>query len=493
MLAAMSDVSTYIKSQMSGPRLHTVLLLASGFAAYKLCILHAWNGDAMAKRPWVDFQPDCFVLLFCTWGIVTAIALLASLSRFSRMPARERPRLLRRLLNPAFALGLGGILAFLSLLRVNSPFAAIIIAASALSFGCALLHFGWLAIVMRTATFPLAGALTVGQLVTSTMFLLIKQMNAGVQAGCLVASCIVLFASTRALATKLDDEPSLTFSTVLITRSESVIANPFVAGIAVSTLGVGILWGSSSSIRDYTLWVFGALAVCLAFFATSLAQGKEARPEALVRAAFALLGIAILFTAIAPDLHAIFMGVVWVGYSILSLCLFLLGRSRIDPAGRTQVDGRLLVTALAFFDGSVATGLAVGRITSIAAPDVEAPTAVAVALLLAFIFLFGNRAFAYPRTSDKNDPAPTSSGDIGDINDAIRDQCLAFGRLHNLTEAECETLFYLAKGFTISRIAEKRIVSKNTIKSQITSIYRKVGVHSKQGLLDALERNPSHM
>ena len=130
MLAAMSDVSTYIKSQMSGPRLHTVLLLASGFAAYKLCILLAWNGDAMAKRPWVDFQPDCFVLLFCTWGIVTAIALLASLSRFSRMPARERPRLLRRLLNPAFALGLGGILAFLSLLRVNSPFPAIIIAAN---------------------------------------------------------------------------------------------------------------------------------------------------------------------------------------------------------------------------------------------------------------------------------------------------------------------------------------------------------------------------
>ena len=59
---------------------------------------------------------------------------------------------------------------------------------------------------------------------------------------------------------------------------------------------------------------------------------------------------------------------------------------------------------------------------------------------------------------------------------------------HDLTEAECDTLFYVVKGLTIKRIAGERFVSLNTIKSQMTSIYRKVGVHSKQDLLAMLER-----
>lgn len=58
----------------------------------------------------------------------------------------------------------------------------------------------------------------------------------------------------------------------------------------------------------------------------------------------------------------------------------------------------------------------------------------------------------------------------------------------DLTEAECDTLFYVVKGLTIKRIAGERFVSLNTIKSQMTSIYRKVGVHSKQDLLAMLER-----
>lgn len=468
--------------------MRVIALLAGGFASYKLCILLAWNGNALAEHPWIDLQPDCFVALFCTWGVVTAATLLITLECFSSTPACKRRRLLRGLLEPAFVLGLGGSLAFLSLLYAEFPFFTIIVAAGVFSAGCALLHFGWLVAAMRAATLPLVGALTTGQLATSTAFLLLKQTSTEVQAGFLVASCAVLFASTIALVARVDGDPFPSSGNVARTRIIPLLANPLVTGIAVSTLGVGILWGSSASIRDYTLWVFGALAVCLAFFATAFVRGREARPETLVRAAFALLGIAILLTAVAPDWHAMFMGVVWVGYSVLSLCLFLLGRSGDATAGRAHADGRLLVTALALFDGSVATGLAVGRIMNVAAPGVETPTTVAVALLLAFIFLFGGRPFARPHASGDRGPASTSSNDVGGINDAIRNQCFAFGQAHSLTEAECDTLFYLAKGFTINRIAEERIVSKNTIKSQITSIYRKADVHSKQGLLDALER-----
>ena len=110
------------------------------------------------------------------------------------------------------------------------------------------------------------------------------------------------------------------------------------------------------------------------------------------------------------------------------------------------------------------------------------PTTVAVALLLAFIFLFGTRTRARANRAEER-PA-----DIEDINEVIRVQCRTFGARHDLTEAECDTLFYVVKGLTIKRIAGERFVSLNTIKSQMTSIYRKVGVHSKQDLLAMLER-----
>lgn len=476
---------------MNRDQLHRALLLAGGFAAYKLCILLAWNGDALGEPPWDAWQPNCFVLLFFVWGITTAGTLLVALRCIRRRAPEGRLRFIKKLVAPAFALGLVGMLLFLSLLFAGLSLPALVAVACLLSVGCALMHFGWLVAVTQTPTFPLVGALVVGQLVTSLLFLVLKLAGTEVQASFLVAACAVLFATTLALVSSLDEVRIAAAFAPRIPTTPSPFANQLVAGIAVSTLGVGILWGWSSSIRDYTLWVLGAVAVCLVFFAVSFVRKQEAKPETLIRIVFAILGIAILLTAVAPERHAVFMGVVWMGYSLLSLCLFLLGRTGADR--REHADGPLLVVALALFGASASIGLAVGRVMDLAAPVIETPTAVAVALLLAFIFLFGDRAFAYAgrERNDETALTPAVPSEIDGINDAIRDQCLAFGTAQGLTEAECDTLFYLAKGFTINRIAEERVVSKNTIKSQITSIYRKVGVHSKQNLLDLLDEEPS--
>lgn len=464
---------------MNRDHLSAAVLLAAGFAAYKLCILLAWNGDALAEHPWVDLQPTCFVALFLAWGVSTAVALLVALRLVARREEGARLQLVRSLVGPSFAIALGSILLFLALLFEGSSLAALIACACAFSASCAVLHFGWLAAVARTPTLPLVGVLTVGQMAASVTFLTLKQAGTEVQAGFLVAACAVLFATTLALVTRLEVEGA-SLSSFAPPHGARSGGEPLLAGIAVSALGVCILWGSSSSIRDYTLWVFGAIAVCLAFFAVAFVRKKEARPETLVRVVFAVLGVAILLTAVAPDWHAVFMGVVWVGYSLLALCLFLLGRDSADNA--TGADGRLLTRALALFSGSIAVGLTVGRLMDVVAPAIETPTAVAVALLLAFIILFGDRAFGRTNADRPDEGRREAEA----VNDALRDACLTFAASCNLTEAEQDTLFYLAKGFTINRIAEERVVSKNTVKSQITSIYRKAGVHSKQGLLDLL-------
>ncbi len=48
----------------------------------------------------------------------------------------------------------------------------------------------------------------------------------------------------------------------------------------------------------------------------------------------------------------------------------------------------------------------------------------------------------------------------------------------NLTHAECETLEYLCSGHGTKQVADKRHVSINTVKTQMESIYQKLGVHN---------------
>lgn len=467
---------------MERAQIKSILLLMGAFAAYKLSILLAWNGDALTERPWAALQPNCFVVLFFAWGISSALALLVLLGTNKGGLSWKS---LKCLLSGAFMVGLIGVIAFIVLLSSSDSLSALIICAIIMSIAYACMHFVWIMFALSTKTILLLGTLTVGQLTTSLLFMFVKQLDAQVQTGCLVAACAILFITTFALVLQGEhvDKPSSLFPDT----GSNPLMNPLVAGIAISTLGVGILWGSSPFVRDYKLWVFGAIAVCIVFLVISLVRKKAVNPETLIQIVFITLGLAILLASIAPEWHAAFMGIVWIGYATLSICLFLLGKKQ----GQETVDGRLLVTALAIFDSNIALGLMLGHAMDTIAPWIETPTTVAVALLLAFIFLFGNRHRLTNR--EKRSTSPTPLLEAEEIDEAIRNRCITFGTQHGLTEAETDTLFYLTKGHSIDRTAQDRFVSRNTIKSQMTSVYRKIGVHSKQELLHLLETEENHL
>ena len=58
---------------------------------------------------------------------------------------------------------------------------------------------------------------------------------------------------------------------------------------------------------------------------------------------------------------------------------------------------------------------------------------------------------------------------------------------NGLTPRESETLALLARGRNRKFISEELVVSEETIKSHVYSIYRKLGIHGKQELIDAIE------
>lgn len=72
--------------------------------------------------------------------------------------------------------------------------------------------------------------------------------------------------------------------------------------------------------------------------------------------------------------------------------------------------------------------------------------------------------------------------------DAIVEQCETVSSRYRLSGREEEVLVELARGRTIASIAETLTVSENTIKAHTKSIYRKLGVHTREELLSCVEK-----
>ena len=70
--------------------------------------------------------------------------------------------------------------------------------------------------------------------------------------------------------------------------------------------------------------------------------------------------------------------------------------------------------------------------------------------------------------------------------DALGAACKRLGRDSGLTDREQEVMELICKGRSKGYIAESLCISENTVRSHARHLYAKVGVHSKQELLDLL-------
>lgn len=69
----------------------------------------------------------------------------------------------------------------------------------------------------------------------------------------------------------------------------------------------------------------------------------------------------------------------------------------------------------------------------------------------------------------------------------FKDKCTRTAFEYDLTPREAEILFYLAKGRNAKYIAEKFFVAERTIKTHTYHIYQKMGIHSRQELINIID------
>lgn len=72
--------------------------------------------------------------------------------------------------------------------------------------------------------------------------------------------------------------------------------------------------------------------------------------------------------------------------------------------------------------------------------------------------------------------------------DTLEHRCAELQEVFGLTDRERDMAWYIAQGRSKGRISEELFISENTVKGYTRSLYVKIGVHSKQQLLDTLSK-----
>lgn len=83
-----------------------------------------------------------------------------------------------------------------------------------------------------------------------------------------------------------------------------------------------------------------------------------------------------------------------------------------------------------------------------------------------------------------NTGATASNASIGDQVDQV---CDRMAQEAALTGREREILGYLARGRSLPYIREELVLSKNTVETHAKNLYRKLGIHSRQELIDLIQ------
>jgi len=136
--------------------------------------------------------------------------------------------------------------------------------------------------------------------------------------------------------------------------------------------------------------------------------------------------------------------------------------------------------------GSIYLGMLVGALTAslihaepgLGSPTETVATIVVYLLILAVVYVFNNSTVNIAIKTSFNGSDPVF------IARTIELKCEELGKRFDLTSREREMLAYLAQGRTLPYIEAELHISHGTVSSHRDHIYAKLGVHSRQDLLD---------
>ncbi len=175
-------------------------------------------------------------------------------------------------------------------------------------------------------------------------------------------------------------------------------------------------------------------------------------------------------------------------YATFSLLFALMMPSCLDAAQHQGVPVRFV---FGVFASSVYAAFSAGAIVSIALYQLRAfdiPVTLVAALLVLYVL---SMAYAGMQRRSRKD-SDTEEGVDKTVyesqpDDPVDARCIIVSEQFDLSPRETDVLVAFAHGRNVAYVARQLCLSENTIRSHSKSLYTKLGIHSKQELLDLVE------
>lgn len=202
----------------------------------------------------------------------------------------------------------------------------------------------------------------------------------------------------------------------------------------------------------------------------------------LYQAVFPLVtGVFLLPTLLGQQWLPLLSGMTLFGFEIVNLMLIIscaayAARSALHPSAVYAACVAPTILAIALGD---ALGSGISRAMLLDATrvvDVLFVCIYGLSLIMLLVSYAGRRKPASDESSA--DPAPEE--------EPLEERLGRLSLVDQLTAREVEVVELALKGNSVAAVARKLFISENTARSHFKSIYRKLGIHSKQELIDLL-------
>lgn len=269
-------------------------------------------------------------------------------------------------------------------------------------------------------------------------------------------------------------------------KPRAIVPWKIMAGTALYSFVIGAIQGmpsASAGVPPFsTSVVLHALEAFVAIFLLWWVFGRKGllRFSSLWRFILLLTASGLFFLPVLSEMPATW-ALVFV-YLAQTLIIMLFWTMLADIAHHTKIPSGVVfgsgwtVYSLSFAMG-IMCGVLIGKDPGASG---FAYSAMAYIVAIVSVFALSETDFSQRRIfADLDAPVPERQQ-----YKSIEDNCKRVGHLYSLTVREIEVMELICKGRSKNYIAENLGISENTVRSHSQHIYQKLGIHSKQELLD---------
>lgn len=375
-------------------------------------------------------------------------------------------------------------------LVVPSPLQAEPVAIMALAFVCGL-SIGWLYLLWGTFYSALdikpAIALLFGSVMVAALVKIVVSFAGSTVPGALACTTLPLISTWCWRAAKRTPPPESPRGERFSAKTLYTLKD-MALGVAVFSFALGVirtldLEYFSQPFLFESIAHFIEIAVCVG----ALALTYRRREDFDVAHMWLFVLLVIATGLVAGELVAGALGslsfAILTAAQMFALVFLWLALSDVAHASRYPTD---LVFGLGW--SLYALPVAAGSLCTVAVGfSVDLPR---LSLLVIYVLLLAMFLFMRERTphharlfADLNPPLSS------DRLNRLTDQASALARKYGLSEREQEIVVLYAQGRNRAFISGKLFISENTVRDHIKNVYKKMRIHSKQELIDALERS----